>query len=133
MMGVLIRALQYLFVFHKQIYTMKKKKAWNPNLLNSPVTKHWTPLYQTPHIFPIHTELNNFYYIGSNRWGGNKYYWNFRKKGTTCEDLTSFESLKCLLTNLYLPYFAFKYTLLRIQRYPYCIAIIIVGPIKHIK
>jgi hypothetical protein len=43
---------------------------------DSPITKHETPLHQTPQIFPhSFTELSNFSSLQSTRWSATKFLW----------------------------------------------------------
>jgi hypothetical protein len=73
---------------------------------NSPITKHWTPLHQTPQIFPhSFTKLSKF---SSLRSTGRSAIFSlgFRSRGTICEDLTSVQFLSVRLP-AYLPYILF--------------------------
>jgi hypothetical protein len=52
-MGASVKALQYFFIFIGKDGIIKDLKLKILICLNVPISKHWTPLHQTPHIFPI--------------------------------------------------------------------------------
>jgi hypothetical protein len=67
------------------------------------ITKHWTPLHQTPHVFPIPSPNWEIFVMSKSLGVGLKYFLSFKIKRTMCEDSTLFEFLN-VSPSTYLPY-----------------------------